>query len=805
MVRTYLRGGVWKNTEDEILKAAIMKYGKTEWARVASLLPKKSAKQCKARWQEWLDPSIKKTEWTRQEDEKLLHLAKLMPTQWRTIAPMVGRTAMQCLQRYEQLLEAAAAGGSVYGGGDNNNNSSISNIKRLRPGEIDPAPETKPARPDAIDMDEDEKEMLSEAKARLANTTGRKAKRKAREKQLLEARRMAQLQKRRELKAAGIIKGDGKMRNKNRKKKKPGDHEINYNEEIPFLTPAPRGMHDTSNEDLHANNPQFKRMMAEKVIGKQKSQMQEEQRRKDRKKQAKHKASNLPDTVKRMSQLNDVTSNRKRSRLMLPPPMVTDEELELVSKLRKSNKNMNTNANTILGGGYNDDFDDNMSMMSGATSTLSSAISMRTSVMGGSGSGGNNNNNKRSLIQEARDLIARTNSQTPLMAAAQINRGIPLTDDNMSYQNNNNNNSNNNNNMMMDFDATSIRSNNNDPSGKKMAKLRAKKIQNELRAGFSKLPAPKFTFDVTPTAPSSSNNSVMGGNNNNNDDENKAMEVDRGEMEEQARKINAMIEEEKLEKRSQTIKNDLPRPIAFDNINKTQIFANDEDDNGNNKKDQIEQLVRAELINILQSENVMYPNVDGENDGNSASTTTSSLRKRKRTDVEEEKNNQNSNSFIKSRDAIKYINQAKQMVTDQYLIDYDGKTIDNAEDLNKIFDEIVKDNQKKEEETVAELSNELQELQNIINKQNKYIKKLKKKSTVYLKGYVNRSEKAFKAHADLVQVAYRLNEELEVNKYLQAVEANALPKRLNILRNEVNKLNEDVKKLYNEQLNGSSV
>ena len=32
--------------------------------------------------------------------------------------------------------------------------------RRLRPGEIDPAPETKPARPDPIDMDEDEKEMV---------------------------------------------------------------------------------------------------------------------------------------------------------------------------------------------------------------------------------------------------------------------------------------------------------------------------------------------------------------------------------------------------------------------------------------------------------------------------------------------------------------------------------------------------------------------------------------------------------------------------------------------------------------------
>jgi pre-mRNA-splicing factor CDC5/CEF1 len=53
-------------------------------------------------------------------------------------------------------------------------------------------------------MDDDEKEMLSEARARLANTQGKKAKRKARERQLEEARRLAFLQKKRELKAAGI-------------------------------------------------------------------------------------------------------------------------------------------------------------------------------------------------------------------------------------------------------------------------------------------------------------------------------------------------------------------------------------------------------------------------------------------------------------------------------------------------------------------------------------------------------------------------------------------------------------------------
>ena len=49
--------------------------------------------------------------------------------------------------------------------------------RKLKPGEIDPNPETKPARPDPKDMDEDELEMLSEARARLANTQGKKAKR----------------------------------------------------------------------------------------------------------------------------------------------------------------------------------------------------------------------------------------------------------------------------------------------------------------------------------------------------------------------------------------------------------------------------------------------------------------------------------------------------------------------------------------------------------------------------------------------------------------------------------------------------
>ncbi|EGV95727.1 Cell division cycle 5-related protein [Cricetulus griseus] len=188
MPRIMIKGVMWRNTEDEIMKAAVMKYGKNHWSRIASLLHSKLAKQCKARWYEWMDPSIKKTEWSREEKEKLLDLAKLMPTQWRTIAPIIGRTAAQRLEHYDFFLDKTAQ--------RDNQEETTDDPRKLKPGEIDPNPETKPARPDPIDMDEDELEMLSEARANLANSQGKKAKRKAREKQLEEARHLATPKKR---------------------------------------------------------------------------------------------------------------------------------------------------------------------------------------------------------------------------------------------------------------------------------------------------------------------------------------------------------------------------------------------------------------------------------------------------------------------------------------------------------------------------------------------------------------------------------------------------------------------------------
>ncbi|KAI4476228.1 hypothetical protein M0804_013768, partial [Polistes exclamans] len=150
--------------------------------------------------------------------------------------------------------------------------------RKLKPGEIDPNPETKPARPDPKDMDEDELEM-SEARARLANTQGKKAKRKAREKQLEEARRLAALQKR---------------------------------------------FYDTSKEHLDPLAIDFSKMRQQHLDGDYKQEKEEMERRKDKQKLKQRKENDIP-----MGMLNNEEPVKKRSKLVLPEPQISDQELQL--------------------------------------------------------------------------------------------------------------------------------------------------------------------------------------------------------------------------------------------------------------------------------------------------------------------------------------------------------------------------------------------------------------------------------------------------------------------------------------------
>jgi pre-mRNA-splicing factor CDC5/CEF1 len=247
-----------------------------------------------------------------------------MPTQWRSIAGCLeGRTPTQCLQHYEKLLDQAQGKDGLE-----------DDPRRLRPGEIDPSPEVKPALPDPVDFDEDEKEMLQEARARLANTKGKKAKRKAREKTLDEAKRLAALQKRRELKAAGIHMPAPPVAGATKKKKRT--KMIDVMAEIPFHKEAPAGFYDTSKEDAReaalTKNPRFKSMTLQRMEGERMQDVAERAKKKDNESMKKLKQDNLPVAMAKISKLNDTKTIEERPALNLPTPQITSAELDAIAK-----------------------------------------------------------------------------------------------------------------------------------------------------------------------------------------------------------------------------------------------------------------------------------------------------------------------------------------------------------------------------------------------------------------------------------------------------------------------------------------
>ena len=542
-MRIMIKGGVWKNTEDEILKAAVMKYGKNQWARISSLLVRKSAKQCKARWYEWLDPSIKKTEWTREEDEKLLHLAKLMPTQWRTIAPIVGRTPAQCLERYEKLLDAAAQRDEDYDPADD--------PRRLRPGEIDPNPESKPARPDAVDMDEDEKEMLSEARARLANTKGKKAKRKAREKQLEEARRLASLQKKRELKAAGIETVKRAKRTKG----------LDYNAEIAFeRKPAP-GFYDVSEERAAQpaafDESTFKPTTMEEMEGPRKKDLEEQLRKQDAKRQQIAERRDPLGAAQTAASVNDPGAVRRRNALVLPPPRVSERELEQIAKLGRAGVAgvdfesgvEDTPGGTLLG---------EYARAPGGAGAGPSATPARTPRAGG----------HDAILREAAHLSVLSKGQTPLLGGENVSlagsdfSGITPARRDAPTPN------------PMAAGATPARSGAASASATPLrdalrindahfsdasaldtrdAKRRAAATRDEIRDGLASLPAPANEYRIeVPDAPEEEEEEGGDGAD--------AVEEDLADI--RAREAERRREEEaaELRRRSATIRRDLPRP-----------------------------------------------------------------------------------------------------------------------------------------------------------------------------------------------------------------------------------------------------
>ncbi|KAI0032500.1 hypothetical protein K488DRAFT_85800 [Vararia minispora EC-137] len=106
-----VKKSAWTGEEDRTLLELYEQHG-PKWSLIARQIPGRTDDACSKRYREALDPSLKKDDWTAEEDARLLELRVSLAGKWQQVGQQMGRSGLGCRNRW-RLLERKRASGKA--------------------------------------------------------------------------------------------------------------------------------------------------------------------------------------------------------------------------------------------------------------------------------------------------------------------------------------------------------------------------------------------------------------------------------------------------------------------------------------------------------------------------------------------------------------------------------------------------------------------------------------------------------------------------------------------------------------------
>ena len=91
--------------EDEKLRKLVGESVDIDWGKIAAQLPNRNQRQCRERWQNYLNPSLSTREWTQVEDDMVVEKFNEYGPHWNVIARLFnGRSGNAVRNRYLVIM-----------------------------------------------------------------------------------------------------------------------------------------------------------------------------------------------------------------------------------------------------------------------------------------------------------------------------------------------------------------------------------------------------------------------------------------------------------------------------------------------------------------------------------------------------------------------------------------------------------------------------------------------------------------------------------------------------------------------------